>query len=97
MSEPLLEIKNLVTGFETEDVYKRQTMGNSFKYNEPVWDMIKERIPVSLYFGILSAIITYSVCIPLGVVQAIGKKACLALRQPSMGPVFGRKIRLNGF
>ena len=30
------------------------TMGNSFKYNEPVWDMIKERIPVSLYFGILS-------------------------------------------
>lgn len=26
------------------------TMGNSFKYNEPVWDMIKERIPVSLYF-----------------------------------------------
>lgn len=50
------------------------TMGNSFKYNEPVWDMIKERIPVSLYFGILSAIITYSVCIPLGVVKAIRHK-----------------------
>lgn len=51
------------------------TMGNSFKYNEPVWDMIKERIPVSLYFGILSAIITYSVCIPLGVVKAIRHKS----------------------
>ena len=50
-------------------------MGNSFKYNEPVWDMIKERIPVSLYFGILSAIITYSVCIPLGVVKAIRHKS----------------------
>lgn len=51
------------------------TMGNSFKYNEPVWDMIKERIPVSLYFGILSAIITYSICIPLGVVKAIRHKS----------------------
>lgn len=50
------------------------TMGNSFKYNEPVWDMIIERIPVSLYFGILSAIITYSVCIPLGIIKAIKHK-----------------------
>lgn len=47
------------------------TLGNSFKYNEPVWDMIKERIPISLYFGILSAILTYSVCIPLGIFKAI--------------------------
>ncbi|MFR1411029.1 MAG: hypothetical protein ACLSUW_01090 [Akkermansia sp.] len=30
---------------------------------------------VSLYFGILSAIITYSVCIPLGVVKAIRHKS----------------------
>ncbi|MFR4416609.1 MAG: hypothetical protein ACLT8E_04030 [Akkermansia sp.] len=38
-------------------------MGNSFKYNEPVWDTITEaaRLPV---FRHLSAIITYSVCIP---------------------------------
>ena len=28
--------------------------------------------------------------------QAIGKKACLALRQPSMGPVFGRKGGATG-
>lgn len=52
-------------------------MGNSFKYNEPVWDMIKDRIPVSLYFGILSAIITYSVCIPLGVVKTIRHKSLI--------------------
>lgn len=50
------------------------TMGNSFKYNEPVWDMILERIPISLYFGILSAIITYSICIPLGIFKAIHHK-----------------------
>lgn len=53
------------------------TMGNSFKYNEPVWDMIKERIPISLYFGILSAIITYSICIPLGVIKAIRHKSLI--------------------
>ena len=51
------------------------TMATRSEYNEPVWDMIKERIPVSLYFGILSAIITYSVCIPLGVVKAIRHKS----------------------
>ena len=28
--------------------------------------------------------------------QAIGKKVCLALRQPSMGPVFGRKGGATG-
>lgn len=53
------------------------TLGYSFKYNEPVWDMISERIPVSLYFGILSAIITYSVSIPLGVLKAIRHKSLL--------------------
>lgn len=60
------------------EIYKQRfdgllqgSLGNSFKYNEPVWDMIKERIPVSLYFGILSAILTYSICIPLGIFKAI--------------------------
>lgn len=50
------------------------SMGKSFKYNDPVWDMICERIPISVYFGLLSAIITYSVCIPLGILKAIKHK-----------------------
>lgn len=53
------------------------SLGNSFKYNEPVWNMMMERIPVSLYFGILSAIITYSVCIPLGIYKAIHHKSLM--------------------
>lgn len=53
------------------------TLGNSFKYNEPVWYMITERIPVSLYFGILSAIIMYSISIPLGILKAIKHKTTL--------------------
>lgn len=51
------------------------TLGKSYKYNESVWDMILERIPVSLYFGILSAIITYSISIPLGIIKAIKHKS----------------------
>ena len=46
-------------------------LGVSTRYYDPVWDMIKSRIPISLYFGILTLIATYSVCIPLGIAKAI--------------------------
>ncbi|MDM8516694.1 ABC transporter permease subunit [Desulfobacterales bacterium HSG16] len=46
-------------------------LGTSTRYYDPVWDMIKERIPISLYFGILTMIIMYGVCIPLGIAKAI--------------------------
>jgi microcin C transport system permease protein len=49
-------------------------LGQSTRYYDPVWDMIKERIPISLYFGILSLIIIYGVCIPLGMAKAIRHK-----------------------
>ncbi len=46
-------------------------LGDSYRYNEPVWDVIKERFPVSLYYGLMTLVITYAVCIPLGVLKAI--------------------------
>ncbi len=46
-------------------------LGSSYRYNEPVWDVIKERFPISLYYGIVTLIITYAVCIPLGILKAI--------------------------
>ncbi len=49
----------------------RLNLGTSYAYGDPVWDVIKSRLPVSLYFGILGFILTYLVCIPLGVVKAI--------------------------
>ena len=49
-------------------------LGQSTRYYDPVWDMIKERIPISLYFGILSLIMIYGVCIPLGMAKAIRHK-----------------------
>lgn len=46
-------------------------LGLSYKYNEPVTEMIAERLPVSLYFGLLGALLTYMVSIPLGVTKAL--------------------------
>ena len=34
-------------------------LGRSTRYYDPVWDMIKERIPISLYFGVLTTLIVY--------------------------------------
>jgi microcin C transport system permease protein len=45
--------------------------GDSFKYEEPVTQLIASKFPVSLMFGLTSFILTYIVCIPLGVAKAI--------------------------
>ena len=49
-------------------------LGSSYRYNEPVWDVIRDRFPVSLYYGMVTLVITYIVCIPLGVLKAIKHK-----------------------
>lgn len=46
-------------------------LGLSYKYSEPVVDMMLDRLPVSLYFGLLGAFITYLVSVPLGVFKAL--------------------------
>lgn len=49
----------------------RLDFGQSFTYEEPVLDVIKSKMPVSLVFGLVSLILTYIVCIPLGVLKAV--------------------------
>jgi microcin C transport system permease protein len=49
----------------------RGDLGTSYRYNEPVWDIIRSRFPVSLFYGIVTLIITYAVSVPLGVLKAI--------------------------
>ncbi len=44
--------------------------GNSIKDNRPVWDHIKESVPVSLIFTITSFILAYLIAIPLGIYSA---------------------------
>ncbi|NNF99726.1 MAG: ABC transporter permease subunit [Desulfobacteraceae bacterium] len=50
-------------------------LGTSTRYYDPVWDLIKERIPISLYFGIISLALVYGICIPLGIAKAIRHKS----------------------
>lgn len=46
-------------------------LGTSSRYNEPVWDMVTSRMPISIGFGLTSMIIVYLVTIPLGIFKAI--------------------------
>ncbi len=55
----------------------RGDLGTSYRYNEPVWDVIRERFPISLFYGLTSLVITYLVCIPLGVIKAIGHRSTM--------------------
>jgi len=61
----VLWLKKILTG----------DLGVSTRYYDPVWDMIKERIPISLYYGIISLILVYGICIPLGIAKAIRHKS----------------------
>lgn len=49
----------------------RLDLGTSTRYQDPVWDIIAERFPVSIFYGVTTLIITYVVCIPLGITKAI--------------------------
>ena len=46
-------------------------LGRSFFYKEPVWEMITSRFPISLTFGLTGFILSYLVCIPLGIYKAL--------------------------
>lgn len=48
----------------------RLDFGESFTYQEPVIEVIKSKLPVSMSFGLLSLFLTYLICIPLGVTKA---------------------------
>jgi len=44
----------------------------SYDYpNRTAWQLISSRIPVSLWFGIISFVLSYLICIPLGIAKAL--------------------------
>ena len=53
------------------------SLGQSQKYQDPVWSMILSRMPVSLFYGVVSMVLIYGVCLPLGVVKAIRHRTWL--------------------
>ena len=49
----------------------RLDLGTSSAYEEPVWNVIVSKFPISLFFGFTSFFISYLVCIPLGMAKAV--------------------------
>jgi microcin C transport system permease protein len=49
----------------------RLDLGESYIYREPVWDVIKSRFPISIALGLTGFLLSYLVCVPLGVMKAI--------------------------
>jgi microcin C transport system permease protein len=46
-------------------------LGHSYIYQDPVWDVIKSRFPISIALGLTGFLLSYLVCVPLGVMKAI--------------------------
>ena len=46
-------------------------LGRSFRYGKPVEEVIRQRLPVSTFFGVMTVLILYVVCIPLGFFKAV--------------------------
>ena len=44
--------------------------GESFKDNQPVWNKIRERLPVTIKLNLLSILLVYVIAIPLGIYSA---------------------------
>jgi microcin C transport system permease protein len=67
----------LISYFEWVGKLVRGDLGSSYRYNEPVVDILKSRFPVSLFFGVATILVTYSVCVPLGIVKALRHRTLL--------------------
>jgi len=46
-------------------------LGISDTYGRPVWGLIKEKFPISIWFGLAGFFLSYAICIPLGVWKAV--------------------------
>ena len=46
-------------------------LGKSYTFLEPVTDVMKPRFKISLFFGLTGIILSYLVCIPLGIKKAL--------------------------
>ena len=46
-------------------------LGRSFLQNKPVWELIKEKLPVSISLGLWTFLISYLISVPLGIAKAV--------------------------
>ena len=51
--------------------FARFDLGRSFLHNKDVWELIKEKLPVSISLGLWAFLLTYLISIPLGIAKAV--------------------------
>ena len=51
--------------------FARFDLGRSFMHNKDVWQLIKEKLPVSMSLGLWAFLITYLISLPLGIAKAV--------------------------
>ncbi|MEJ7687609.1 MAG: microcin C ABC transporter permease YejB [Variovorax sp.] len=51
--------------------YARFDLGTSFYQRKAVWDLVKEKLPVSISLGLWTFFISYFIAVPLGVAKAV--------------------------
>ena len=51
--------------------FARFDLGKSFFHNKDVWELIKEKLPVSITLGLWTFFLTYLISIPLGIAKAV--------------------------
>ncbi|MBU3720018.1 MAG: microcin C ABC transporter permease YejB [Burkholderiaceae bacterium] len=56
---------HMIGGFLTFD------LGKSFFHNRGVWELMKDKLPVSISLGIWTFLLTYLISIPLGIAKAV--------------------------
>lgn len=52
-------------------------LGQSFRYGEPVGQVVAAALPITLTYGLLSLILTYALSIPMGIVKAMRHRTWL--------------------
>jgi len=57
--------------FEMLGNFARFDLGRSFMHNKDVWQLIKEKLPVSISLGLWTFLLSYLISIPLGVAKAV--------------------------
>jgi microcin C transport system permease protein len=78
-AKQLAELKKLygfdkpvhVRYFEMLANFARFDLGHSFMHDKDVWQLIKEKLPVSVSLGLWAFFITYLVSLPLGIAKAV--------------------------
>ncbi|HEU5295346.1 MAG TPA: ABC transporter permease subunit [Burkholderiaceae bacterium] len=51
--------------------FARFELGTSFSHNRPVWDLIRDKLPVSISLGLWTFLASYLISLPLGITKAV--------------------------